>query len=107
MRTSTTSMPKACRLAVDADRGCGAIRLARSSRTTWVKVASPSTRRSAELSSVEQPRVGALDRADRLVEAQRIDDAVAREGVDHEPLLVGGDDFLRRRFEIEDALVDQ
>ena len=51
-------------------------------------------------------RVGALDRAERLIEAQRILDAVAREGVDHEPLLVGRDDFLRRRFKIEDALVD-
>ena len=47
-----------------------------------------------------------LDRAERLVEAQRILDSVAREGVDHQPLLVGGDDFLRRRLQIEDALVD-
>ena len=43
---------------------------------------------------------------DRLVEQQRIDDAVAREGVDHEPLLVGGDDLLGRRLEVEHALVD-
>ena len=53
-----------------------------------------------------QLRIGALDRAERLVEAQRVLDTVAREGIDHEPLLVGGDDFLRRRFEVEDALVD-
>ena len=46
---------------------------ARSSRTTWISVASPSTRRSAELSSVDEPRIGALDRADRLIELQRVD----------------------------------
>ena len=51
-------------------------------------------------------RIGALDRAERLVEAQRILDAVPRKGVDHQPLLVGGDHFLRRRFQVEDALVD-
>ena len=53
-----------------------------------------------------EPRIGALDRADGLVELQRIVDAIAREGIDHEPLLVGGDHFLRRIFEIENALVD-
>ena len=41
-----------------------------------------------------------------LIEAQRVLDAVAGERIDHQPLLVGGDDFLRRIFEIEDALVD-
>ena len=51
-------------------------------------------------------RVGALDRADGLVEAQRLLDAIAREGIDHEALLVGGDHLLRRVFQIEDALVD-
>ena len=51
-------------------------------------------------------RVGALDRADGLVEPQRLLDAVARERVDHEPLLVGGDHLLRRVLQIEDALVD-
>ena len=45
-------------------------------------------------------------RAERLIEAQRILDAVTREGIDHEALLVRRDHFLRRRFEIEDALVD-
>ena len=37
---------------------------------------------------------------------RRIVDAIAGEGVDHQPLLVRRDHFLRRRFEIEDALVD-
>ncbi len=50
--------------------------------------------------------VGSLDRADALIELQRVLDAVAGEGVDHQPLLVGGDHFLRWVFEIEDALVD-
>ena len=53
-----------------------------------------------------EPRIGAFDRADRLIEPQRIGDLVAREGIDHEALLIGGDHFLRRIFEIEDALVD-
>ena len=44
--------------------------------------------------------------ADRLVEAQRIDDPVAGEGVDHQPLLVAEDDLLRVGVEIEHALVD-
>ena len=51
-------------------------------------------------------RVGGDFRTERLEEAQRILDAIAREGVDHQPLLVGGDHFLRRRFQVEDALVD-
>ena len=61
-------------------------------------------------------RAGA-GRADRLIIFQRVDDAVAREGVDHEPFagLAGagigavaarGDHFLRRLFDVEDALVD-
>src|SRR5262249_30625244 len=53
-----------------------------------------------------QPRTRALDRADRLIEPERILDAVAREGVDHQALLIGGDQLLRRRLEVEDALVD-
>ena len=83
-----------------------AISFARSSRTTCVKVASPSTRRSAELSSVPSCELAPAIEPERLIEPQRIDDLVAREGIDHEPLLVGGDDFLRRIFEIENALVD-
>ena len=51
--------------------------------------------------------VGGLDRADALVEAQRVLDAIAGESVDHQPLLVRGDDFLRRIFQIENALVDR
>ena len=41
-----------------------------------------------------------------LIEQQRIDDAVARKGIDHEPLLIGGGHLLRRRIEVEDALVE-
>ena len=37
---------------------------------------------------------------------QRVVDAIAREGVDHEPLLVRGDHFLRGVLQVEDALVD-
>ena len=51
-------------------------------------------------------RIGGRFRAERLEEAKRILDAVARESVDHQPFLVGGDHFLRRRLQIEDALVD-
>ena len=96
MRTSTTSMPKACASRSSCSR-TRAISSARSSRTTCGE------RRLAEHAAqrrVEQDRelrVGALDRADRLVEAQRIVDAIAREGIDHEALLVGGDHLLRRR----------
>jgi hypothetical protein len=41
-----------------------------------------------------------------LIEAQRVLDAIAGERIDHQPLLVGRDDFLRGRFEIENAPVD-
>ncbi len=37
---------------------------------------------------------------------QRVDDLVASEGVDDEPLLIGGDDLQRWRIEIEDAPVE-
>ena len=43
--------------------------------------------------------------ADRLEELQRIDDAVAREGVDHDLLLVARRHFLGARVVIEHALV--
>ena len=42
--------------------------------------------------------VGSLNRADALIEAQRVLDAVTRERVHHEPLLIRRDDFLRRVF---------
>jgi len=41
-----------------------------------------------------------------LIEQQRVGDAVAREGVDDDALLVGGGDLLRRGIEVEDALVE-
>ena len=61
-----------------------AISSSRLLRTTSASVASPSTRRSAELSRIDKLRIGAL-RTDRLIELERIGDAVAREGIDHEP----------------------
>ena len=55
--------------------------------------------------------------ADGLIELERIDDAVAREGIDHEPLaglagagiefvLARRDHLLGRRFDVENAFVD-
>ena len=54
-------------------------------RTASASVAAPRTRRKAELEDRERP----LGRqTDGLIELQRIDDAIAREGVDHQ-LLAG------------------
>ena len=41
-----------------------------------------------------------------LEEQQRIDDLIAGEGIDHEPLLVGGDHLLVGGVDVEDALVE-
>src|ERR1700759_3047255 len=54
-----------------------------------------------------QLKIGGLDRADALIKAQRVLDAIAREGVDNEPLLVGVDPFLRRVLQIEDPFADR
>ena len=51
-------------------------------------------------------RVGAARVEDRLIEQQRIGDAVAHEGVDLEALIVGHQHFLALVVEREDALVD-
>ena len=53
-----------------------------------------------------EPLLGRVDVADRLVEFQRVRDPVASEGIDHETLLVGGDDLLHGRIEVEDAVVE-
>ncbi len=45
--------------------------------------------------------------AQALEEQQRVDDLVAREGIDHEPLLVGGDHLLAGGVDIENALVEE
>src|ERR1044072_5334685 len=84
------------------------IRVSRSSRTTLMKVTSPSTRRSAQRRVQRRGEldIRRLDRSDALIEAQRVLDPVAGKGVDDGPLLVGSDDFLRRVFQIEDTLVD-
>src|SRR5690606_23073917 len=44
--------------------------------------------------------------AHRLIKKQRIGDAPACEGIDHEPLLIGGNDLLRCGVEIEQPLVE-
>ncbi len=51
--------------------------------------------------------IGAVDVAHRLVEFERIDDPVFQEGIDLDTGIVGGEHFLRRRLDIEDALVEQ
>ena len=51
-------------------------------------------------------RIGDALIAHALEEHQRIDDAIAREGIDHEPLLVGGDNLLRGGVDAEHALVE-
>ncbi len=45
--------------------------------------------------------------AQGLEEQQGIHDAVARKRVDHEPLLVGGDHFLARSVDVENALIEE
>ena len=86
MRTSMTSMPRPSP-GGSRPRGSRCIRPARSSRTICMMLASPSTRRTAELTHRAKLDVAARDGADGLVEAQRIDDPVAHERVDHERLL--------------------
>jgi hypothetical protein len=54
--------------------------------------------------NVTSPNTG--DRAQRLVEAQRVLDAVPSKGVNHQPLLVGGYHFLGRRLQIENTFVE-
>ena len=44
--------------------------------------------------------------AHRLIEEERVGDAITREGVDDDALLVGGGDLLRLRVEVEDAAVE-
>ena len=50
--------------------------------------------------------VGADDAVDGLIEAQRIDDAIADEAVDLEALIVGGEHFQIRALDIENAIVE-
>ena len=59
----------------------------------------------APLTIALEPRRATQLGADGLIEQQRVGDAVARVGVDDQPLLVGDDDLLRRRLEIEHAVV--
>ncbi len=105
MRTSTTSMPKS----LPSSFTCLAMRFISSSRLSRTSV--------DEAHRAEHPADGGVDDraeprahhalvAHGLVELQRIGDPVAREGIDDEPLLVGGGELLRRRVEVEDALVE-
>ena len=50
--------------------------------------------------------VGAEHAVDRLIELQRIDNAVADEAVDLEALVVGGEHFEIRALDVEDAVVE-
>ena len=54
-----------------------------------------------------EPGAGHRLVAHRLVKQQRIDDTPTRKGIDHEPLLVGGDNLLRRGIEVEQPLVEE
>ena len=65
----------------------------------------PSTRRRLPLTIALSRARTAASVLDRLIEQQRVGDAVAGVGVDDEPLLVGDDDLLGRRLEIEQAVV--
>jgi hypothetical protein len=56
-----------------------------------------------ELAAEHLAEVGKGHRA--AAEFERVDDAEAGEGVDVDPLLVGENDLLHRRVEIEDAIV--
>ena len=71
------------------------------------KLAAPSTRLSEDFKNGPESRVGTLLVAQALKEQQGIDDLVTREGIDDEPLLVGGDHFLRGGVDVEDAFVEQ
>jgi hypothetical protein len=51
--------------------------------------------------------VGTFDCADRLVEAQRIDDPVAHKRVDFDTLIVGSEHFLFWAFQIENTVVEE
>ena len=78
MRTSTTSMPNCCASRFTRSR-MRFMRVARSSRTAWMNVDSPSTRRSDELRIVMSRDCAPSIEPTGLVEAERISDAVARE----------------------------
>ena len=71
-----------------------------------MNAARPRTVRIVEFDDCGEARTCALLGAERPVERQRVDDAVAGEGIDHQPLLVGGDDLLLVGFQIENALVE-
>ena len=50
---------------------------------------------------------GVLQRADRLVVAQRIDDAEQREAVDDQPALIAQDHLLARQFLRQQSFVER
>ena len=68
--------------------------------------ASDNVRRSAELSMPPNCASAPLIVEHRLIEQQRVGDAVAHEGVDFEPLVLRDQHFLALVVEGEDALVD-
>ena len=82
------------------------ISLARSPDSTAAKVCEPRTRRTLEPRIGWQPHLRDGFVGQRLIEAQRIGDAPAREGIDDQTLLVLRDDFFRRQIEDQHALVE-
>ena len=69
-------------------------------------MAPPSTRRSDASTIRREARADAALVTHGLEEQQRVGDAVAGKGIDHEALLVGGGDLLGLAVEVEDALVE-
>ena len=105
MRTSMMSMPNSLglgvRLVPDLVHQLGAIgREHREQRHLAQDLAQG--RIEDGVDAAPQDRFG----ADRLVETQGIDDPIAGEGVDHQPLLIAEDDLLRLGVEIEHPAVD-
>src|SRR6202040_1403890 len=56
---------------------------------------------------VTQLTVRPFGRANRLIEFERIDDPVAQEGIDIEPVIVGREHLLSRRLDNEEAIVEK
>ena len=101
-----SATPKPCISAFTWSRIVAMIR-SRSADSTSSSLLLPSTRRSAADDDRIQPAADAvLDRADRLVVAQRIGDAEHGEAVDDQPALVAQDHLLARQFEVEQPLVE-
>ena len=100
------SMPRLCGLPVHVVLDAVHQSRARSVRTMASREALASTLRRAELVKLVSRWFASAIVADRLVEAQRIGDPVAREGIDLQVLPVSGENRLDRQVEIEHPLVE-